>query len=407
MNPADIEEDPHTIYVNQRLNPILDEMVAAILSEEPEDIEDFIIEWVKIRKGELPPRPAKAIVNPISKREKREPPPDPISKYQMSNPIAEDQMSEEDEDDYVDELPTTSKRTEGGRSTVMAEVYGEHNQKGDFTPNFIEKTPEQSDRIIDRLSRAFMFEALDDKERDIVVNAMEERHAEEGETVIRQGDDGNELFVLDSGSCNCEKVFKAGTNPVFLKTYAPGDAFGELALLYNAPRAATIIATEPCTFWVLDRECFNHIVKDSAAKKRERYDNFLAKVGLLETMDPYERSKLADAFQSVNFDEGDYIISEGDSGSNFYFLEEGEAVATKQIALGQEPVEVERYVAGDYFGELALLTDQPRAANIVAMTDVACVSIDRDAFSRLLGPLDEILRRNAKKYDEVMEKLKT
>ena len=50
----------------------------------------------------------------------------------------------------------------------------------------------------------------------------------------------------------------------YLKTYEPGEAFGELALLYNAPRAATIKAKNNCTLWVLDRNTFNHIVKDAS-----------------------------------------------------------------------------------------------------------------------------------------------
>ena len=60
-----------------------------------------------------------------------------------------------------------------------------------------------------------------------------------------------------------------------LRDYAPGEGFGELALLYNAPRAATITAKEESLLWKLDRDTFNHIVKDAAAKKREKYDNFL------------------------------------------------------------------------------------------------------------------------------------
>ena len=86
-----------------------------------------------------------------------------------------------------------------------------------------------------------------------------------------------------------------------MKTYLPGEAFGELALLYNAPRAATIIADEPCLLWKLDRETFNHIVKDAACRKRERYEEFVDKVPIFQTMDQYERLKLSDAFRDVSF----------------------------------------------------------------------------------------------------------
>lgn len=95
-----------------------------------------------------------------------------------------------------------------------------------------------------------------------------------------------------------------------MKDYVPGEAFGELALLYNAPRAATIRATEDSVLWSLDRNTFNHIVKDSASKKREKYEDFLKNVQLLSTMDSYERSKLADAFKAEHFNPGEYIIKE-------------------------------------------------------------------------------------------------
>jgi len=67
-----------------------------------------------------------------------------------------------------------------------------------------------------------------------------------------------------------------------LKIYYPGEAFGELALLYNAPRAASIKAKTDCTLFALDRETFNHIVKDAARKKREKYEDALKKVAILE-----------------------------------------------------------------------------------------------------------------------------
>jgi len=132
----------------------------------------------------------------------------------------------------------------------------------------IPKSKEQRERIIARLSKAFMFQALDDKERDIVINAMEEKRARAGEFVIQQGENGDVLYVVDEGQLDCTKRFKPNEDEKHLKVYQPGESFGELALLYNAPRAASIRAKTDCILWQLDRETFNAIVKDSAIKKR-------------------------------------------------------------------------------------------------------------------------------------------
>ena len=87
-------------------------------------------------------------------------------------------------------------------------------------------------------------------------------------------------------------------------------------MLYNAPRAASIVSDTDSLLWCLDRETFNHIVKDSSRRKREQYESFLAKVKILESMEPYERSVLSDAFLTENFKAGDtvnvhYKIREG------------------------------------------------------------------------------------------------
>lgn len=193
-------------------------------------------------------------------------------------------------------------------------------------------------------------------------------------------------------------MFKGHTDPTFLKRYEPGEAFGELALLYNAPRAATITSDNESLLYVLDRQTFNHIVKDAAIRKREKYEAFLAQVDLLKTMDNYERSQVAEAFRDVRFKAGDYIIKKGDEGKDLFFLLEGEAFASKVLEGGSTEQEVKVYKVGDYFGELALLNSEPRAANVVARSDCQCVTMDRHSFKRMLGPLEDILKRNIDLY---------
>lgn len=227
---------------------------------------------------------------------------------------------------------------------------------------------------------------------------MEEKKTFKNEAVIREGEEGDCLYVVASGTLSCTKIFKGNTEPTFLKRYEPGEAFGELALLYNAPRAATITSDDECLLYALDRNTFNHIVKDAAIRKREKYESFLRKIPLLESMDDYERSQVAEAFKDARFKAGETIIQEGEDGKEMYFLLQGQAYAQKVLNPGEGPKEVKGYKEGDYFGELALLKNAPRAASVIARLDCQCVTLDRHAFKRLIGPLDKILKRNIDVY---------
>jgi cAMP-dependent protein kinase regulator len=163
------------------------------------------------------------------------------------------------------------------------------------------------------------------------------------ETVIKQGENGDCLFFIEEGVLDCFKRFvsliylpKSGSEEdKFLKEYQPGEAFGELALLYNAPRAATCISKTNCILWVLDRECFNHIVKDSAQKKREKYENFLKSVEILSEVDSFEIGQISDALRSSSYTKGEFIIREGELGDVFYIIENGTAAATKTFEPGK------------------------------------------------------------------------
>lgn len=288
------------------------------------------------------------------------------------------------------------------RTSVSAEAYGHYLKKEDFTARVVEKNDETKTKIKERLLESFMFSHLDEKDLHIVIDAMEEKIYETGQRVITQGDDGAELFLVGEGTLECFRVMKKGEEPSKLREYGHSDAFGELALLYNAPRAATITAKTNATLYSLDRDTFNYIVKDSAIKKREKYEQSLKNVKVLESVSLYERSQVADAIIEEKFSPGDKVISQGDIGSVFYMISEGEATAYKVFEEGGDDKEVMQYKPGDYFGELALLKNEPRAASVLAKTDLIVMKLDRNSFKRLIGPLDDILKRNLESYKTIL-----
>ena len=316
-----------------------------------------------------------------------------------------DSVIDEEEQKKIDEeMRKKQQKKKVMRTSVSAEVYGIHNVKKPYIPRVIPKTDEQLERIKDRCMLSFIFNSLDDKELKTVIDSFEEKNYTAGQNVITQGEEGDVLYLVDSGELDCEKVFKSGDPPTYLKTYKQGESFGELALLYNAPRAATIRAKTDATCWALDRECFNNIVKDAAIKKREKYENTLKKVEILKSIDPYELGQICDALKTQNFEKGETIIKQGDRGDVFYILDEGKAHAEKVFEDGNVPQNVKDYESGGYFGELALLKGEPRAATIIADTYCKCLSLDRMAFKRLLGPLEKILQRNSENYIKYMKK---
>ena len=99
-------------------------------------------------------------------------------------------------------------------------------------------------------------------------------------------------------------------------------------MLYNTPRAATVIAVSNCILWSLDRLAFNKIIKDSSKKKREKYESILRSVEIFKSMEDYEIMQICDALKSSTYSDGDYIIKQGEMGDVFYVIENGMAYAS-------------------------------------------------------------------------------
>jgi len=87
--------------------------------------------------------------------------------------------------------------------------------------------------------------------------------------------------------------------------YTAGSTFGELALMYNAPRAASVVATSDASLWAMERETFSNIVMQTMSQKRAHLQGLLGAVPLLQGLDTYERHALADLFEEETFKAGE------------------------------------------------------------------------------------------------------
>ncbi|CAJ1435836.1 unnamed protein product [Effrenium voratum] len=129
-----------------------------------------------------------------------------------------------------------------------------------------------------------MFSTLEATDRPPGTFGTSRLRFEASAKVINEGDNGDFLFVIEKGALNCLK--SVGGEEKVVKTVNEGDVFGELALLYNCPRAASVVAKDECICWQLDRESFNHIVKDAAVARRNKYDEFLRRSDSNRSEDP-------------------------------------------------------------------------------------------------------------------------
>jgi cAMP-dependent protein kinase regulator len=250
---------------------------------------------------------------------------------------------------------------------------------------------------------AVLFRDLTAAERDAICSVMVPEIFGAGEVIIAQGDQGDKFYVLESGTCVIRKVLgkKAGPDDFGAEVMRLDDtgSFGELALMYGSPRAASVIAETKVKVWSIDRSTYRTCLMQHTMSKRARYCDFLRKVPLLAELEPYQIVIVADAMTTFNFPAGRAIVHEGEEGDYFYIIEEGRCSVSKSDPASGLQYAVGELAVGAYFGEVALLTDAPRQATVTALTDVRCVGLDRARFSRVLGPCEELLRSKMADYN--------
>lgn len=301
-------------------------------------------------------------------------------------------LSPDDADEAESPMPNQIQQPVRRRGAISAEPITEED-----VATYVKKVVPKDYKTMASLSKAIaknvLFSHLDENERSDIFDAMFPVNVLPGEVIIQQGDEGDNFYIIDSGDV---EVYVSGEKVL---TIGEGGSFGELALIYGTPRAATVKAASDVKLWGIDRDSYRRILMGSTIRKRKMYEEFLSKVSILENLDKWERLTVADALEAVSFDDGRQVVQQGEPGNDFYIIVDGSATVTQYRNEGEEPVEVGRLGPSDYFGEIALILDRPRAATVTARGPLKCVKLDRARFERVLGPCSEILKRNIQQYN--------
>ena len=197
-----------------------------------------------------------------------------------------------------------------------------------FVPPVHEKTSEQSNKLLELLEGAKLLKYLDVSSKLTVVRALFSKTEPPGKDVIKQGDQGDLFYILESGSADV--FIKNGDEDAKqVLQYSAGAVFGELALMYGEPRAATVTTTSECQLWCLDRVTFKNIMMK---QNNEQYGvvKFLDKLPILKPLSSFERTRFAEALNEVNFSAGQIVIKQGEKGDCCYIVKSGTLTCYKK-----------------------------------------------------------------------------
>ena len=280
---------------------------------------------------------------------------------------------------------------------TLHDLHAHHRRQHHGHHQTFDKTIEQVDMLVQVLEQHVLFSHLDDEQLEEVIDVVSCGTISEGHDIVVEGTEGEAFYILEAGECD---ILVHGSK---VGTVHPGQCFGELALLHDGTRKATVRSLTECKVWMLDRQTYQQRIQVSEMEKQELYQLFLSKVQILRGLSPIEQAKIAEVLEMQTFSAGEYIIRQGEAGDRFYIVESGELECTIEQEFGPAKV-VKQLAEGDYFGELALKNKEPRAANVVAVTDCLLLSMDRESFDRLLGPVQDIASRRTADAHNVYER---
>ncbi|EED96498.1 predicted protein [Thalassiosira pseudonana CCMP1335] len=260
----------------------------------------------------------------------------------------------------------------------------------------VAKSDAERELLKSAIAKNLLFKGCTSADLDEFVDVFVQRKFYGGSTVIQQGDVGETFYVVQSGTLDIFINVGEGEEKTETQVgvpYGSGAGFGELALIYGSPRAATIRSSEDCVLWEISRTAFKglQLQNEQKAHNLKLTELRRVKVGdklLGDIMSSSQVENMALATQSQSFNKGHVIIREGEKGDVFYVITKGSVDVFKKSA-GSEKLAT--LGVHSFFGEKALLSSDTRQATCIASSDVECLTLSREDFVRMLGNFEDLL----------------
>ena len=221
------------------------------------------------------------------------------------------------------------------------------------------------------------------------------RFARDG-VVLREGDPGTSFFLLARGTVEVSK--KVSEENLVLARLSDGSVFGEMALVSNEPRSATVRALSHVDLLELSRADLEKQAQQvesigQALKKFTRsrmLSNLMALSHVFRALPHEERHAVLDRFISMAVKKGQVIIEEGRKGIGLFVVLRGEAEVKKREGNTLVPLALLR--EGDVFGEISLIKDIPTTATVIAARDGEFLFLSRKEFENRVRRNPELWR---------------
>mmetsp|Transcript_15517 Transcript_15517/g.29628 ORF Transcript_15517/g.29628 Transcript_15517/m.29628 type:complete len:846 (+) Transcript_15517:321-2858(+) len=314
-----------------------------------------------------------------------------------------------DDDDSVDNVALTAEGLKPVRKKVSKEKSKEiaklkeqaKNMKTnpedvnfDWKKFATEKTEEEKKGIAEAIKASVMFRSINDQQREMIFSCMESVPVKEGTWVIKQGSVGDRFYIIDEGNFEVrilpdgeEDTTGEGGNTVHVyqgsRKMNAHPSFGELALMYSAPRSASIVAQTDGHLWALHRAAFRQILIQ-AQDDRKDLKKVLGEIPYFQYMDSDGINKLAAIMDEVTFGRGECICDQGRPGKNLYVVRSGSAY-TMQVVQGKTNRGTLK--PGSYVGDELFSGNGTYNMSAMTLGNCNCWALDTEVMKKTMGPL--------------------